>query len=301
MKYITLNPMTKDQMLEKAEKAWSSYRMNWTPSCPGETMMDHDQFIPYYLNVCEEAEAERKRAVESITLFDEIVENATSEELAFCLGSKIDGKIREAYKAAALEIKASGDDEKLSALTAAMYYALAVVRRLATGKGIPTQPSEEAVKPEEKEAPSIPHDVIAISQQIAEDMLANDDDGIVMVNPTEIARSIMNGAGSIPRIRFTRESLAAHLIEFQSMEYEGGNACTYYLHMTDDQQMLPSFRNADITFKADRDFTPYINDEDFTRFYYDEVLSNEGFAEVVDDLYAQAVAYFSDLEDDEEE
>lgn len=100
-------------------------------------------------------------------------------------------------------------------------------------------------------------------------------------------------------IKFTRESIAAHLIDCQSMEYEGGNTCTYYLHMTDDQKMLPSFRSADITFKADRDFTPYIDDEDFTRFYYDEVLSNEGFASVVDDLYGQAVEYFTELEDEE--
>lgn len=100
-------------------------------------------------------------------------------------------------------------------------------------------------------------------------------------------------------IKFTRESIAAHLIDCQSMEYEGGSTCTYYLHMTDDQQMLPSMRGRDVCFKADRDFTPYQDDEDFTRFYYDESLENKDFSDVVDDLYDQAVAYFSEMDDDD--
>lgn len=102
-------------------------------------------------------------------------------------------------------------------------------------------------------------------------------------------------------IKFTREAIAAHLADCQSMEHDTDETCTYYLHMTYEQRMLPSFRGSDITFKADRDFTPYMGDEDFGRFYDDEVLSNEGFAYTVDKLYEKAVAYFSDLEDDEEE
>lgn len=100
-------------------------------------------------------------------------------------------------------------------------------------------------------------------------------------------------------IRFTRETIASHIIGCQSMEYEGGSTCTYYLHMTDDQKMLPSMYGEDVCFRAERDFTPYMDDEDFARFYDDEVLSNEGFAAVVDDLYAQAVQYFAELEDEE--
>lgn len=99
-------------------------------------------------------------------------------------------------------------------------------------------------------------------------------------------------------IKFTRESIATHLVDCQSMEPNGPDTCTYYLHMTDEQEMLTSYSKADITFTADRDFTPYKDDEDFTRFYYDEVLSNAGFAAVVDDLYKQAVEYFSDLDDE---
>lgn len=107
----------------------------------------------------------------------------------------------------------------------------------------------------------------------------------------------MKGSNTMT-ITFTRESIAAHLIDCQSMEYEGGSTCTYYLHMTDEQEMLIARYGSDITFKADRDFTPYMGDEDFTRFYYDETLENEGFAAVVDDLYAQAKDYFTELDDD---
>jgi len=96
-------------------------------------------------------------------------------------------------------------------------------------------------------------------------------------------------------ITFTRESIAAHLADCQSMEHDTQDTCTYYLHMTDEQQMLKGFYDADITFTADRDFTPYMDDEDFSRFYDDEVLTNEGFAAVVDSLYEQAVAYFTEL------
>lgn len=102
------------------------------------------------------------------------------------------------------------------------------------------------------------------------------------------------------KITFTRESIAAQLIDCQSMEYEGGSTCTYYLHMTDGQEMLPGRSGADVTFKADRDFTPYMEDEDFTRFYYDETLDNADFAAVVDELYKQAVEYFTDLDDEED-
>jgi hypothetical protein len=99
-------------------------------------------------------------------------------------------------------------------------------------------------------------------------------------------------------IKFTRESIAAHLINCQSMEYEGGRSCAYYLHMTDEQEMLTMRYDADITFKANRDFTDYMDDEDFTRFYDDETLDNEGFSDVVNSLYEQAVEYFTELDDD---
>ena len=100
------------------------------------------------------------------------------------------------------------------------------------------------------------------------------------------------------KITFTREDIAAHLADVQSMEHEEQEYCTYYLHMTDDQKMVSSRDRGDVTFKARRDFTPYMEDEDFSRFYDDETLENEGFAETVDELYDKAVAYFSDLEEE---
>lgn len=105
------------------------------------------------------------------------------------------------------------------------------------------------------------------------------------------------------KFNFTKESIAAHLSACQSMEYEGGDSGTYYLHMTDKQEMLPARSGygfcADVTFTAERDLTPYIIDEgvDLTRLFYDEALTNEGFASVVDDLYEQAAAYFEALDD----
>ena len=99
------------------------------------------------------------------------------------------------------------------------------------------------------------------------------------------------------KITFTRESIAAHLIDTQSMEHDTPDTCTYYLHMTDEQVMVNGCYSADVIFKADRDFTPYMDDEDFTRFYDDEDLSNADFAAVVDELYEKAVEYFEDLDD----
>ena len=99
------------------------------------------------------------------------------------------------------------------------------------------------------------------------------------------------------KITFTREAIAAHLADTQSVEHETPDTCTYYLHMTDEQAMVDGRYRADVTFKAERDFTPYMEDEDFTRFYYDETLDNADFAEVVDTLYEKAVEYFEDLDD----
>ena len=99
------------------------------------------------------------------------------------------------------------------------------------------------------------------------------------------------------KITFTRQDIAAHLADVQSMEHDTQDTCTYYLHMTDDQKMVDGRIHADIPFKADRDFTPYMEDEDFSLFYDDETLENEGFAETVNELYEKAVAYFEELED----
>lgn len=98
-------------------------------------------------------------------------------------------------------------------------------------------------------------------------------------------------------ITFTRESIAAHLANVQSMEHNAPDTCTYYLHMTDEQQLVDGYACADVTFKAERDFTPYMGDEDFSRFYDDEVLTNADFAAVVDSLYAQAIAHFAEIDE----
>lgn len=104
------------------------------------------------------------------------------------------------------------------------------------------------------------------------------------------------------KITFTREAIADHLINAPSAELESKDTFTYYLHMTDDQQLLNGRSGADITFKAYRDFTPYAVEEDpddLTHFFDSETLDTPDFAAVVDDLYEQAVAYFNEMEEDE--
>lgn len=99
-------------------------------------------------------------------------------------------------------------------------------------------------------------------------------------------------------MKITREAIAAALAENQSIEIESPNAATYYLHVTDDQEIVSSYREAAASFHADRDITEFDGDDDedfdFNALYDTETLDNPEFAAVVDDLYRQAAEYFGE-------
>lgn len=99
-------------------------------------------------------------------------------------------------------------------------------------------------------------------------------------------------------MKITREAIAAALAENQSVEMETPNAATYYLHVTEDQEIVGSYRKAAASFHADRDITEFNgeDDEDFDSngLCETETLDNPEFAAVVEDLYQQVVEYFAE-------
>lgn len=99
-------------------------------------------------------------------------------------------------------------------------------------------------------------------------------------------------------MKITREAIASALAENQSVEIATSNIATYYLHVTDDQEIVSSYRNAAASFYADRDITEFNGEDeeyfDFNALYDTETLDNADFAAVVDDLYRQAAEYFAE-------
>ena len=221
MKYINLRPMTAEQMAEKAEKAWLYYDAYFSPIDATEVKKDHDTYVAEYIAIMVENEARFKRNVESITIFDEIIGNATHEELTYCLGSKVNARIRGVYQAAFIAARDAGDTELMDALSNAQSYALSVVRHLAMGNKIPDQADDTIPENAESaqsgatqtdatqaDADAYPPEVIALAGQIAEDVLACDDDGITTVNHKAIAADIMRigAAAAIAKYRLAHES-----------------------------------------------------------------------------------------------
>ena len=202
MKYVELKPLTHEQLLKKAEAAWTYYDNYWTPSFAGEAKETHDDAIEKWMKNHAESKKKEKAYVESVDIFDEIIENATPDELTYCRGSKVINRIKKAYAEAMMKARENGDVERCKALSCANCYAENVVRYLAAGNVLPTtEPEVETAAETEADTAAkkctsawegYPAYVIAKAQQIAEDMLANDDDGIIMVDPALIADEIMS-------------------------------------------------------------------------------------------------------------
>lgn len=99
-------------------------------------------------------------------------------------------------------------------------------------------------------------------------------------------------------MKITREAIAAALAENQSIEIATADIATYYLHVTDDQEIVSSYREAAASFYADRDITAFNGEDeeyfDFNALYETETLDNPDFAAVVDDLYRQVAEYFGE-------
>lgn len=86
--------------------------------------------------------------------------------------------------------------------------------------------------------------------------------------------------------KLTLNDVAQALIDNDSMEQIGTTA-KYFLHITDDGEILPWQTGADETFTADADVDGFEGDwrEDF------ETLDNDAFRDVCEDLLQQANDY----------
>lgn len=73
------------------------------------------------------------------------------------------------------------------------------------------------------------------------------------------------------------------ITENQSAEISGGIA-TYYLHVTEDGEILDSMYGADFTFAADRDISAYADDESPDGVYDTENMKDETFSDMIYDL-----------------
>lgn len=84
----------------------------------------------------------------------------------------------------------------------------------------------------------------------------------------------------------TLTEIADALIENDSMEQEG-NTARYFLHITDQGEILPTLVGADVTFTADADVEGKEGDwrEDFEKY------NNEEFMDICEDLWRQANKY----------
>lgn len=81
----------------------------------------------------------------------------------------------------------------------------------------------------------------------------------------------------------SKASIIKAITESQSAEISG-NTATYYLHLTEDGEILDSMYDADYTFTADRDISAYEDDESPDRVYDTETMEDETFSDMIYDL-----------------
>lgn len=307
MKYYELNAMTVEERTIDAENHWSMYDENFSEYAAGCAKMSHDEYIADYIERTARAAEALRALVESVNCFDAFFSQV---EARIGSGEDVQEIVRD-FDKLHNEIRRKAHfgeiDYTLPEVDTAARYVRKLIAAIAKGKLSPsaaddsTAPASIASSRSNSSADAFAAAAIASADANAfeQHMAAHDDDGVVY--PRQDARThgsrIPYRRNKKMKITFTRESIAAHLADVQSMEHDTQDTCTYYLHMTDEQKMVSSYDRANVTFKADRDFTPYMEDEDFSRFYDDETLKNEGFAETVDSLYEKAVSYFEGLED----
>lgn len=96
-------------------------------------------------------------------------------------------------------------------------------------------------------------------------------------------------------IKITKKDIAEALADNQSLEFDYDGTARYYLHMTDDQEILPNKYEADITFDEPIGTHKFDKCDDPWYIYREESLRYKWFREVVDDLYKQVVDHFEKL------
>lgn len=103
--------------------------------------------------------------------------------------------------------------------------------------------------------------------------------------------------------QLTKEQVMNALIENMSSEPDETGAIEYFLHITDNGEILPSFDKADETFSTYLDPEAYeeqLQEDPEYDFREDiEVEGNKYFLEVVEDLTNQANDYLRDWGEDD--
>ena len=96
-------------------------------------------------------------------------------------------------------------------------------------------------------------------------------------------------------MKITKEDIRKYLQDETSAEPDDFGNFTYYLHVTDNAEIVNQVSEADETFTSVLDpeaYSNFPNDHDFREDI--EVEGNPYFEAVVDDLYNQACEYFDD-------
>ena len=99
-------------------------------------------------------------------------------------------------------------------------------------------------------------------------------------------------------IKITKKDIAEALADNQSLEFDYDGEAIYYLHMTNNQEILPNKYESDICFTTGIGTTKFDKYDDPWYIYREESLRYKWFREVVNDLYEQVVEYFKKLEEE---
>ncbi len=98
---------------------------------------------------------------------------------------------------------------------------------------------------------------------------------------------------------FTAEEVAEAIINSDSTAFEqdptDNSKVLYYLHITDDGEIVSSYYEADESFTAEADIEEWADDEDPSRLYEEfETKENEQFMDVCQRLADEATDYIRD-------
>lgn len=83
-------------------------------------------------------------------------------------------------------------------------------------------------------------------------------------------------------VKINKAELINYLMTGQSIGDVSGDVATYYIHVTQDGEIVPDKSQADATFMATRDISAYADDEGMDGIYNSETMDDESFRDMVD-------------------
>lgn len=84
--------------------------------------------------------------------------------------------------------------------------------------------------------------------------------------------------------KINKVELIRYLMNGQSIGDVSGGEATYYVHVTEDGEIVADKDQADKTFTATRDISAYADDEDMEGIYTSEHMDDESFRDLVDSM-----------------